>query len=326
MSERSRADHPPIARSDDSRSGERSAVTVSFNRRAHAEMMAHARETLEVEICGVLVGEASRIEEGWLVEVHAAIRGSAAKQARDHVTFTHETWDAIHEKKDKSYPELKIVGWYHTHPGFGVEFSAMDRFIQENFFPAPSQIAILTDPVTGEVAICQNAASGVLYIPEYSVDGRIHRARQPRGEDASAAAAPTPKAEFERLEQRMNHLVAALDDQRRNFSRTLQALVIGVCVVLLGLIGYQVWTLRAAQYTPPRTNSFVHVPVKLGDETVLLGIAIVEWDVPPALDAFHDKVARAAAELGVKEQAARERQLLKMLEGTEKERKGERRR
>ena len=36
---------------------------------------------------------------------------------------------------------LKIVGWYHTHPGFGVEFSEMDLFIQQNFFGGPAQIA-----------------------------------------------------------------------------------------------------------------------------------------------------------------------------------------
>ena len=36
---------------------------------------------------------------------------------------------------EREHPGLKIVGWYHTHPGFGVEFSEMDLFIQRIFLP-----------------------------------------------------------------------------------------------------------------------------------------------------------------------------------------------
>ncbi len=35
---------------------------------------------------------------------------------------------------EEKHSSLSIVGWYHSHPGFGVEFSDMDMFIQKNFF------------------------------------------------------------------------------------------------------------------------------------------------------------------------------------------------
>ena len=44
----------------------------------------------------------------------------------------------------------KIVGWYHSHPGFGVFLSEHDLFIQQNFFSNPQQVAWVYDPHTDE--------------------------------------------------------------------------------------------------------------------------------------------------------------------------------
>ncbi|MCA1557569.1 MAG: hypothetical protein LC731_03400, partial [Acidobacteria bacterium] len=41
----------------------------------------------------------------------------------------------------------RIVGWYHTHPRFGIFLSEMDVFIQKNFFSEPWQTAFVLDPV-----------------------------------------------------------------------------------------------------------------------------------------------------------------------------------
>lgn len=63
------------------------------------------------------------------------------------LTFTHETWDYIHKEHDENYPDKKIVGWQHTHPGYGIFLSNYDMFIQENFFNIPFQLAYVIDPV-----------------------------------------------------------------------------------------------------------------------------------------------------------------------------------
>lgn len=63
------------------------------------------------------------------------------------LTFTHETWDYIHKEHEESYPNTKIVGWQHTHPGYGIFLSNYDMFIQENFFNMPFQVAYVIDPV-----------------------------------------------------------------------------------------------------------------------------------------------------------------------------------
>src|SRR5438046_2787949 len=181
---------------------------VNFSRRAYADLSSHANESLDAEVCGVVGGEVRREDDAPAVEVRAVIRGAAAREARAHVTFTHETWNQIHATLDKDYPDLQIVGWYHTHPGFGVEFSAMDRFIQENFFSAKTQVAFLSDPLGSDIALAYNGDEGIDYLPRFWVDGREHNATIPGGVPTAEESAPSEaprgggdmRREFERLE------------------------------------------------------------------------------------------------------------------------------
>ncbi len=106
----------------------------------------HARTSMKAEVCGVLIG--SMDEDRMTVE--ACIAGINAAQGGAHVTFTQDTWEHIYKIKDKQYPDEKIVGWYHSHPGFGVFLSEHDLFIQENFFSNTQQVAWVYDPHTDE--------------------------------------------------------------------------------------------------------------------------------------------------------------------------------
>jgi proteasome lid subunit RPN8/RPN11 len=106
----------------------------------------HGRSSMKAEICGVLIGS----EQGRTTIVEACISGVNAAQGGAHVTFTQDTWEHIYKIKDKLYPEDRIVGWYHSHPGFGVFLSDHDMFIQENFFSSPQQIAWVYDPHSDE--------------------------------------------------------------------------------------------------------------------------------------------------------------------------------
>jgi proteasome lid subunit RPN8/RPN11 len=106
----------------------------------------HARSHMTTEVCGVLIGE----NRNGVVEVRASIEASNAAQAGTHVTFTQDAWETIYRVKDESYPEQRIIGWYHSHPGFGVFLSEHDMFIQRNFFSSPDQVAWVYDPHTDE--------------------------------------------------------------------------------------------------------------------------------------------------------------------------------
>jgi len=106
----------------------------------------HARACSKTEVCGVLIGQ----DRDRRVQVAACIEGENAEGAGAHVTFTQDTWEHIYAVKDKKYPDERIVGWYHSHPGFGIFLSEHDTFIHKNFFSSPGQIAWVYDPHSDE--------------------------------------------------------------------------------------------------------------------------------------------------------------------------------
>lgn len=114
------------------------------------EIHRHGKATPEVEICGVLIGNVYRDASGPYLFIEACIRGDAADNHAAQVTFKAETWRKIQEVMDRDFPDGRIVGWYHTHPGFGIFLSGMDLFIQDNFFNLPWQVAFVYDPVGGD--------------------------------------------------------------------------------------------------------------------------------------------------------------------------------
>src|SRR5262249_22696216 len=57
------------------------------------------------------------------------------------------TWSRINQEMDTRFAHLKIVGWYHSHPDFGIFLSDRDLFIQQHFFSGPGQLALVVDPV-----------------------------------------------------------------------------------------------------------------------------------------------------------------------------------
>jgi proteasome lid subunit RPN8/RPN11 len=110
----------------------------------------HGQSNADIEICGVVVGKLYRDERGPFLYVEGSIRGRFADGKIAQVTFTSDTWDHIHQELDVHFPELRIAGWYHTHPDFGIFLSEMDKFIHGNFFAVPWQIAYVYDPIRGK--------------------------------------------------------------------------------------------------------------------------------------------------------------------------------
>lgn len=91
------------------------------------------------------------------------------------VTFTHDTWAAMHREAAQMYPDEIVLGWHHTHPGIGVFLSPQDLFIHRNFFTAPWHVAMVVDPRRCEFGFFQWRAGeivdcGFVCIEEQSPD------------------------------------------------------------------------------------------------------------------------------------------------------------
>lgn len=133
--------------------GRTSSVPVVIRQSILNHIHRHGQQHSSVEICGVLVGRGYRDAAGPYVYLEGAIRGDHADNQTAQVTFTSETWNHINAVLDNAFPEQRILGWYHTHPGFGIFLSGMDLFIHDNFFNTPEQFAIVYDPLSGDEGI-----------------------------------------------------------------------------------------------------------------------------------------------------------------------------
>ncbi|MCK4780659.1 MAG: Mov34/MPN/PAD-1 family protein, partial [Candidatus Lokiarchaeota archaeon] len=54
-------------------------------------------------------------------------------------------------KKKRENDNLRIVGWWHSHPGFSCFLSHTDLKTQEYFFPESYQVALVVDPHKDEL-------------------------------------------------------------------------------------------------------------------------------------------------------------------------------
>jgi len=187
----------------------------------------HGLSSPEAEVCGVLVGNIYRDNSGPYCYVHANIRGEAARGRNAQVTFTSETWTLIHQAMDTRYPDHKIVGWYHTHPGFGIFLSEMDLFIQENFFNEPWQVAFVDDPKDGDrgVFIWQN---GLAVRRQHLVDA------DPSKTDNRTIASLDPISAAARIRT----IQRKLDVQKKKFRWFLLFAIVWHLALIAGLI----WT------------------------------------------------------------------------------------
>lgn len=114
---------------------------------AMSDMERHALTDTNVELGGVMLGGQFVDRAGNpFVLITDSIRAQHYESTKGSFKFTHETWSDISRQREEFPDDLQMVGWYHTHPGWGVFLSGMDMFICDNFFNKPLDVALVIDP------------------------------------------------------------------------------------------------------------------------------------------------------------------------------------
>jgi proteasome lid subunit RPN8/RPN11 len=120
------------------------------------DMETHALSNTHVELGGVLLGGQYEDADGRpFVVVTDSLRAQHYESTKGSFKFTHDTWSQITRERDEFPEELQMVGWYHTHPDWGVFLSGMDMFICDNFFNKPLDVALVIDPCRDDRAFFQ---------------------------------------------------------------------------------------------------------------------------------------------------------------------------
>ena len=86
------------------------------------------------EVGGSLLGRAYRFDGYLAVEIAVILPGIVEDAGPLHVTLGANTWAELIQKHQKNFPDLMFVGWYHSHPGFGIYLSHMDENVHRSFF------------------------------------------------------------------------------------------------------------------------------------------------------------------------------------------------
>ena len=163
---------------------------LSMTPEVHRGIQEHARADVSVEICGVLVGRWERDEGGPYAVVTNYIRCDNATSKFAEVTFTHESWAQINKEMDTRFSDLRILGWYHSHPDFGIFLSDRDVFIHQNFFSGAGQVAYVVDPVRDLEGVFVWRDGKPEPIEHYWIGNRIRTVDASRRSPATAGSQP----------------------------------------------------------------------------------------------------------------------------------------
>ena len=118
------------------------------------EILDYSEQDLTCEVGGFLLGGLYQDRRRY-VELRHFLPARDAQSRAASLTFTHETWAMLHREAPRRYPDDVVLGWHHTHPGFGVFLSGYDLFIHRNFFHQNWQIAMVVDPKRQELGFFQ---------------------------------------------------------------------------------------------------------------------------------------------------------------------------
>jgi proteasome lid subunit RPN8/RPN11 len=129
----------------------RAPVLHAYRHRALESARRHAREYPRQEVGGLLLGVLRETAKGQPVTIVTGIvRADTAIGSAASVQFTPPVWVATLAIRDRHpiYSDEKawqIVGWYHTHPGFGIFLSSLDVHFHQTF-RHPGHLALVIDP------------------------------------------------------------------------------------------------------------------------------------------------------------------------------------
>jgi proteasome lid subunit RPN8/RPN11 len=124
----------------------------------------------------------------YFVDIQAAIPAMETTGSPVHLQFTPQAWDTIAGILEENFPDLMIVGWYHSHPGLGVFMSATDQATHRAFYHRPWNVALVVDPAMRQSGWFAGLACARLGRGQVLLYGEQALGRAGRATEASEAA------------------------------------------------------------------------------------------------------------------------------------------
>lgn len=128
------------------------SMAAYINKHAEAKMRNHALAYREknLEVMGLLLGEVRT----WQGREYVLVRDAATTDldaTSVSVKFDSQSFEKLFENLDEAGFDYIIVGWYHSHPGYGCFLSETDLKTHDGIFVSPHQLAIVIDPLNFQI-------------------------------------------------------------------------------------------------------------------------------------------------------------------------------
>jgi proteasome lid subunit RPN8/RPN11 len=110
----------------------------------------------EKEIFGYLIGKILKWKEKIYIIIQEQLFIKGTIHSHQFSTSQIEGKAGEYEKKfqklkrNRKDIDLRVVGWWHSHPGLGCFLSTTDLHTQKYFFPESYQVALVVDPIKDE--------------------------------------------------------------------------------------------------------------------------------------------------------------------------------
>jgi 26S proteasome regulatory subunit N11 len=125
-----------------------------ISKRAEARMRNHALANRDqnLEVMGFLLGEV----RSWSQKDYVVVRDVATSDLDAtlvSVRFDRDGFEKLFDNLDDSGFDYMIVGWYHSHPGYGCFLSEKDVETQTRMFTSPFHLAAVIDPKNFDIGL-----------------------------------------------------------------------------------------------------------------------------------------------------------------------------
>ncbi|MCE5324750.1 LysM peptidoglycan-binding domain-containing protein [bacterium] len=153
-------------------------VDVRIDAAVHRQIEDFASKDRHTECAGLLLGTVTDEEHERAIHIKAVLPAYDAKGSRTSVKIDLQAWDQILLDRDKCYGDLDVLGWFHTHAGWGVFMSDADVFIHRHFFRHPNMVAYVLDPTMGKDGFFYWHDGTIGLCPNYGLVGAASAVRR----------------------------------------------------------------------------------------------------------------------------------------------------
>lgn len=120
------------------------------------EQIKNLSKDSEKEIFGYLIGKILKWKDKIYIIIQEQLFIKDTIHSHQFSTSQIEGKAGEYEKKfqklkiNRNDSDLRVVGWWHSHPGLGCFLSVTDLHTQKYFFPEGYQVALVVDPIKNE--------------------------------------------------------------------------------------------------------------------------------------------------------------------------------